>query len=165
MRHILLLLLLGIMFSCGKSETNPSPTPPLSPNAPKDQPVDATGESQLEAIEAAVAPYIAQAKKTYPDAKKRYLTGLPEGHGFYAVTKLRDDRGTEEQVFIAVTKISDGKISGRVASAIRAVKGYKQGDAYEFPESDLIDWLITRPDGTEEGNVVGKFLDEWQKTH
>ena len=34
-----------------------------------------------------------------------------------------------------------------------------------FPESELVDWVITHPDGIEEGNVVGKFLDEWQKTH
>jgi hypothetical protein len=26
-------------------------------------------------------------------------------------------------------------------------------------EPVLIDWLITKPDGSEEGNVVGKFLD------
>ena len=28
----------------------------------------------------------------------------------------------------------------------------------------LVDWLISRPDGIEEGNVVGNFLDQWQKT-
>ena len=38
------------------------------------------------------------------------------------------------------------------------------GDPYTFPEGELVDWLITHPDGSEEGNVVGKFLDEWQKT-
>jgi hypothetical protein len=26
-------------------------------------------------------------------------------------------------------------------------------------EPVLIDWLITKPDGSEGGNVVGKFLD------
>jgi hypothetical protein len=43
------------------------------------------------------------------------------------------------------------------------VKGFKNTDPHSFPESELIDWLISRPDGTEEGNVVGKFLDEWQR--
>jgi hypothetical protein len=28
--------------------------------------------------------------------------------------------------------------------------------------SALLDWLITRPDGTEEGNVVGKFIDTYR---
>lgn len=30
-----------------------------------------------------------------------------------------------------------------------------------FPETDMLDWPITRPDGTEEGNFVGKFLDTY----
>jgi hypothetical protein len=43
------------------------------------------------------------------------------------------------------------------------VDGYKRGDAYQFPESALTNWAIRKPDGSEEGNVVGKFLDECQK--
>ncbi|WP_437898359.1 hypothetical protein [Sorangium sp. So ce124] len=67
-------------------------------------------------------------------------------------------------MFVAVSSIKDGRIFGRIASDVLGVKGYKRGDAYDFPEADLIDWLISRPDGTEEENVVGKFLDDWQKT-
>ena len=40
--------------------------------------------------------------------------------------------------------------------------GYHLGDDYKFPESDLRDWMIAKPDGTEEGNVVGKFLDSYE---
>jgi hypothetical protein len=29
-------------------------------------------------------------------------------------------------------------------------------------EAELLDWLITKPDGSEEGNVVGKFLDTYR---
>jgi hypothetical protein len=65
---------------------------------------------------------------------------------------------------VLVTSIRSGRISGRIANEILAVSGYREGDAHTFPEGEVIDWLITRPDGTEEGNVVGKFLDEWQKT-
>jgi hypothetical protein len=36
------------------------------------------------------------------------------------------------------------------------------GDPYKLSERDLTDWLISKPDGSEEGNVVGKFLDEWK---
>lgn len=31
-----------------------------------------------------------------------------------------------------------------------------------FAESMLIDWTISKPDGTEEGNYIGKFLDDYQ---
>lgn len=89
---------------------------------------------------------------------------MPAGHNFYAVTNLRDGLGTSEQVFVAVASIKDNRITGRIASEIIGVKGFKNGDPYTFAESELVDWLITHPDGSEEGNVVGKFLDQWQKT-
>lgn len=39
------------------------------------------------------------------------------------------------------------------------VRQYRRGDHNELKEADLVDWLISKPDGSEEGNVVGKFLD------
>lgn len=163
---ILLMLFAWLSAGCGNNSvpTNLPPNPTLPPNAPQDQPVDAKGKAEAERYRAAVAPYIEKGRKTYPEAKKRYLDGLPPGHAFFAVTNLRDGSGTSEQVFIAVTGIRDGRISGRIASDILGVKGFKNGDAYSFLEGELVDWLITHPDGTEDGNVVGKFLDEWQKT-
>lgn len=134
----------------------------LSPNAPKDQPVSAMG-AKVDAIKAAMAPHIEEARRTYPDAKQRYLAGLPQGHVFFVVATLRDPDGAEEQVFVGVSGIKDGKVSGRIASDILGLRSYKRGDAYAVDEAKLIDWVISRPDGSEEGNFVGKFLDDWQK--
>jgi hypothetical protein len=53
-------------------------------------------------------------------------------------------------------------VYGRVWSDIRLLTKYRQGDYYTVPDSDMIDWLITQPDGSEEGNYVGKFLDTYQ---
>ncbi|MBK7538639.1 MAG: hypothetical protein IPI49_25370 [Myxococcales bacterium] len=39
------------------------------------------------------------------------------------------------------------------------------GDPVQFSEQEVEDWTISRPDGSEEGNVVGKFLDTWHQTH
>jgi len=39
--------------------------------------------------------------------------GLPPGHEFSVVTNLRDHKGTVEQVFVRVTSIRDGLISGK----------------------------------------------------
>jgi uncharacterized protein YegJ (DUF2314 family) len=93
------------------------------------------------------------------------LTGLPKGQHFFVVTKLQDSSGNLEQVFIFVAMIDNGRITGRIDNDLISVKDFKNGDPYTFPESEVLDWLITRPDGSEEGNVVGKFLDEWSKTH
>jgi hypothetical protein len=162
---LLLAIMVGLSATCLGMDppTAPQPRPKLSPDAPKDMPVDARTAKDVEELEKAIAPYIEKARKSYPDAKKRYLAGLPEGHHFFVVTKLKDKRGKLEQVFISVTKIEGEKITGRIANEIRTVQGFKEGDAYTFTDGELLDWLIARPDGREEGNLVGKFLDEWQQ--
>jgi hypothetical protein len=133
----------------------------LSPDAPKDQPKPATRD-EVSKFEEAIKPYVEKARKTYPEAKKRYLDGLPPQHTFFITTRLHDDKGRFEQVFIAVKEIKDGRIKGLIWSDINIVSGYKHGDSYNFPESELLDWTIANPDGTEEGNFVGKFLDTYK---
>lgn len=165
-RPLPLLLMSGLLLSgFDNSAASGLPmNPQLSPKAPKDQPSEARGKAEIDEYRAAIAPYVAKARQTYPGAKKRYLAGLPPRQTFFVVTVLRDKAGTEEQVFVAVASIRDGRITGRIATDDLTVVGYKKGDTYSLPESEMVDWLITHPDGTEEGNVVGKFLDEWGKT-
>lgn len=153
--------------SCGVAlSQQPKPTPEVyvAPNAPKDKPVD-VANSEVQQLEAAMQPYIEKARNTYPQAKARFLNGLPPKHSFFITTRLHDTSQRFEQVFIAVTEIKDGRISGAIASEVNLVSGYRQGQTYSFPEAELIDWTITRPDGTEEGNFVGNFLDSYQATH
>jgi uncharacterized protein YegJ (DUF2314 family) len=128
---------------------------------PEDKPVSVQAE-QLRKFEEAIKPHVEQAKKTYPEAKKRFLAGLPPKEKFYVTVKLRDESGRFEQSFIAVEEIKDGTITGTIANEITHITKYKFGDEYTFPESELLDWTITKADGTEEGNFVGKFLDTYQ---
>ena len=72
---------------------------------------------------------------------------------------IADDRGNREQAFIAVDGISSGVIHGRIWNHMQLLEGRKFQDPYSLPESDILDWLITKPDGTEEGNFVGKFMN------
>jgi len=134
----------------------------LAPNAPKDRPKEATGDEDVKKFEAAIKPYIEKARQTYPEAKKRFLAGLPPKHSFFVTTRLTDAAGNFEQVFVAVKEIKGGIIRGFISSEVNRIHRYKNGDAYSFPESELIDWTVTKPDGTEEGNFVGKFLDTYQ---
>jgi hypothetical protein len=110
-----------------------------------------------------IAPYVAKAMATYPSAKQRYLGGLPAGETFFVTTILRDRDGRFEQVFILVDRISAGTVAGRIWSDIGVVHGYKRRDPISFPERDVVDWLISKPDGCEEGNFVGKYLDTIQQ--
>ena len=159
-----LFLFFAIISLCGASVVAQTQTQDkgvyVSPDAPKDRQIHAE-EELVRKIEEAIKPHVEKARKTYPEAKKRFLAGLPPKHTFFVTTKLRDDEGRFEQVFIAVKEIKDGRIKGLIWSDITTVSGYKHGDSYTFPESELVDWTIAKPDGTEEGNFVGKFLDTY----
>lgn len=133
----------------------------VSADAPADR-HQSIGAQQMEAFNAAIAPYVAQARQTWPAARSRYLAGLPRGETFYVTTRLRDSQGRFEQAFVQVARIDGTLISGQIASDIRLVSGYCRGQPYAFQESELMDWTVIRPDGTEEGNVVGKFLDTYR---
>ncbi len=131
------------------------------PKTPRDKPVHAEGE-QVTDVDRAIAPYVAKARKTYPTAKKRFLAGLPAKYLFSLTTKLWDRSHTKfEVVFVVADQISDGKVTGHLASHTKQPVGYDFGDQITFPESQIMDWTIVHPDGTEEGNIVGKFLDTY----
>ena len=114
------------------------------------------------ALERALQPYIAKGRGTYPAAKKRFLAGLPPKYIFSVMTTLRDrPRKRVERVFVGVDSIKEGRVYGWLATHTIVVTKYRHGDQISFPESEVVDWTIVRPDGTEEGNVVGKFIDTW----
>lgn len=136
--------------------------PHVSTNAPPDNPVSASTNEQLRRMEAAVAPYVAQARATYPRAKARYLVGLPHRESFFVTVKLQDTLGHSEMVFLAVDSLARDSIFGRIWNQINVVRGYRLRDRVGVRETELLDWLITKPDGSEEGNVVGKFLDTYR---
>jgi hypothetical protein len=117
------------------------------------------------ARERAILPYIEKARATYPAAKKRFLAGLPPGHSFAVMIRLRHiDKAKKEltvnDVFVRVDAIKNGKIYGRLDPVF--IAGYKEGESISFPESEIINWAIQRPDGSEEGNYVGKFMDHYK---
>jgi uncharacterized protein YegJ (DUF2314 family) len=161
LRQLALLFALMLGASAGSLAQEPDKVPVLAPNAPADKPQSLMSE-QAKAFDEAIKPYIEKARKTYPKAKESFLAGLPPKHFFFVTTRLHDSSGRWEQVFIAVKVIKDGMITGLIASDVGTVSGYKFGDKYSFPESELIDWTVSKPDGTEDGNFVGKFLDTYK---
>jgi len=134
----------------------------LAPNAPADKPVGFSNGQQHQELLKAIAPYVEQAKKSWPQAKEGYLKGLPPRHVFFVTTELADMRGKREIVFVEVRKIEKGIVTGVIANEISAVSGFKQGQTHAVPEADIWDWTVSRPDGSEEGNVVGKFLETYK---
>jgi len=138
----------------------------LAPNAPKDRPVNAALKCQLDAMYRAIAPLSAAARASFPAARQRFAAGLPPGHSLFATTRLHDADGREEQIFVMVDSITGppnaGRIVGRIWSPVQLVRGYVYRQRVTFDVAELVDWMIARPDGTEEGNEVGKFLDTYR---
>ena len=146
---------------------------PQVPTAPQSAPqtglpdkrTRAEGQDAMRKLDKAVAPYVARAKKTWPDAKARFWKGLPKGQTLYVTYRLRENKGKQQEtVFVAVKSINTktSLIVGKIANILATVRTFKTGQWVKFSEVDLLDWTITRPDGTEEGNVVGKFLDSYK---
>jgi hypothetical protein len=130
---------------------------------PKDKPVHASDAQQATDVDRAIQPYVDKARKTYPTAKKRFLAGLPPKYLFSLTTKLWDRSHTKfEVVFVVAEQIKNGTVTGHLATHTKQPVGYNFGDQISFPESQVMDWTIVHPDGTEEGNVVGKFMDTYQ---
>jgi uncharacterized protein YegJ (DUF2314 family) len=128
----------------------PPPDKPLSTNADK-----------MKNYEDAIAPYVKQARETLPSAKSKFLAGLKPGEIFYLTIRIYDDQKRFEQVFLKVTEWKDNSIQGVIASEVALVKKYKIGDKLSCKPEEVYDWTISKPDGTEEGNFVGKFLDTY----
>jgi uncharacterized protein YegJ (DUF2314 family) len=119
-------------------------------------------------MDRAIAPYVAKARATYPAAKKRFLAGLPPNHAFSVWIRLyqndkKSRESRQEDVFVAVEAIKNGRIYGRINNRINLLTNHHLGERVQFPESQVKNWLILRPDGSEDGNYVGKFLDHWKQ--
>jgi hypothetical protein len=137
----------------------------VAPNAPLDRPFTSTLRCQLEVLKRAIAPLSAAGRASFPAARARFERGLPPHQSFFVSTWLHDSAGREELVFVAVDSITGAqgavRIAGRIFSPVDVVRGYVYRQPYTFRGADLVDWMIARPDGSEEGNGVGKFMDTY----
>lgn len=126
-----------------------------------DKPQHVGSQAELDKLEAAIAPFIATAKSTYPAVRDRFAKGLPAGSVLFITTRLHDGT-TIESVFTRVLAQTGTTVTARIANDLRTVKNYRKGQQITFDESELVDWTIVDRAGDEEGNVVGKFLDTYK---
>ena len=125
-----------------------------------DKPPDAGIQFDNPAVlDSIIAPYVDMALRTYPEARARFIKGLPAGDVFFITTRVFDPTGNFEQIMVKVDSLRDRSVFGRVAAASGNLPGLAPGNPFKCREADIIDWCITKPDGKQEGNVVGKFLD------
>src|SRR5581483_6707727 len=103
-----------------QADAKPADLAPLAANAPVDQPHSITAD-KLQAYDKALEPYVAKARQTWPEAKQRFLAGLPPGHIFFVTAHLFDASNRRETVFIQVQSIKEGVISGLIATDLQII--------------------------------------------
>lgn len=92
--------------------------------------------------------HVDQARVAFPEAKRRFLEGLPEGYEFRVMAGPSSGGG-----LIIVEKIENGWITGHWYEGMARPSDAK--DVYTFSESDVTDWAIKRSNGVIEGNPFG----------
>ena len=127
-----------------------------SPGAPNVTPLIMADMAQR--VMPLLQPNIDNARQTWPAARGRFQTGLPLANELVVTTMTEDNLGHSAFVFVKVDRLVDGVIHGRVWQNLATPSDWRRGDLFAFPEKDLLDWRIARPDGTFEGNFLGKFL-------
>ena len=159
LKLILFLLIFSGISTCSFGQVDTVNNANLSKDAPIDKSHHVESTEKQRQYDNMIAPYIEQALKTLPDAKQRFLKGLKPGEVFFLVTRIYDKDGKFEQIFVRIKKWDDDNIKGLISNNLYTVKEYFNGQIIDFNEKDVLDWLISKPDGSEEGNYIGKFLD------
>lgn len=133
----------------------------LAPNAPRDKPT-AADQCQWNVMLKATRPLVEHAQATLPAALNRFRNGLPRGQALFVTVRLDDTLGHHEQAFVAVDSVNESRLIGRIWNPMQSVRGYRLYQQHVLGTGDVVDWMISKPDGSEEGNDVGKFLDTYQ---
>jgi len=63
-------------------------------------------------------------------------------------------------IFVRVARIEGDRVYGIIVSTPIG-PGFRRAQPYDFEEGAIIDWTVIDPQGAEEGNVVGNFLDRY----
>jgi hypothetical protein len=161
MRHATLLVILALAGGLPAPAHAQSSAGKAAPNAPSDPGIPVVAQCQWMAMLKAMEPYVARARETYPEARRRFVARTQPARPMFVTARLDDASGHHEQVFVAVDSIVGPRIFGWLVSEINVVHGYRYRQRFNLDESELVDWMFANPDGSEEGNIVGKFLDTY----
>ena len=106
--------------------------------SPQDKPFASNAE-QIKKFEDAIAPYVKRARETLPEAKKKYLAGLPKNQMFFVTMKLYDASKKYDQVFIRVISWKGETLQGILASDLALIHNHSKGEKLTCNESEILD--------------------------
>lgn len=140
----------------------PPTTDPI-PSGPDEEPYSRRNQDRTSSVNQAqvdaLIPMVERARSMLPAVKKRFKKGLGKGTELYLTIRLHDPNGRMEQVYARIVSWKKEEIVGIISNEM-SLTTHQKGDILQIAEKDVIDWTITTPDGDEEGNIIGKYLEE-----
>ena len=107
----------------------------------------------------ALADPVREALRTLPQAKKKFLAGLPAGDQFLLSVRVAASDTSFRQ--------ASARVLGWRGNTVQALLLPEAADSatpaepmpVSFPETAVVDWTLLRASGREEGNYVGRYTD------
>ncbi|GAA4358967.1 hypothetical protein GCM10023185_25120 [Hymenobacter saemangeumensis] len=132
----------------------PALAQPARPVVLTEPPGTEAGRRALATADAEIADAVREARRTLPQARKRFQAGLPAGAECQLLVRVVAGDTLFRPTPVRVIGWRDGKVQALLPLATASDK-----IPVSFPESAVLDWTILRSDGREEGNFVGRYLE------
>ena len=110
----------------------------------------------LSRDETALADPVREALRTLPQAKKKFLAGLPSGDQFLLSVRVIATDTSFRQASARVLGWRGGTVQ---ALLLPDAASSAEPVPVSFPETAVVDWTLLRASGREEGNYVGRYID------
>lgn len=101
-----------------------------------------------------------QKKKLLEQVKPRWLKHHDPGDTLLVKAPFTKPSGGSEWMWVEVTTWKRGVISGTLQNDPSEVTDLKAGARVEVKEDEVFDYLLTKADGSEEGNETAPLLEE-----
>ena len=113
----------------------------------------------LARYETTLADPMREALRTLPQAKKRFLAGLPEGDQFLLSVRVVATDTSFRQVSARVLGWHGTTVQALLLPENAGATGPAEPIPVSFSETAVLDWTLLRTSGREEGNYVGRYTD------
>ena len=120
----------------------------------------ATLRPALARDETALADPVREALRTLPQAKKKFLAGLPIGDQFLLSVRVIATDTSFRQALARVLGWHGNTVQALLLpETTAAATTPTEPTPVTFPETAVLDWTLLRASGREEGNYVGRYAD------
>jgi uncharacterized protein YegJ (DUF2314 family) len=101
-----------------------------------------------------------RAKARLPELQKLFKKGLEPGFSLLLKAPFTTDTGGTEWMWIEVTAWNNTDITGVLQNEPYEVSSLEAGAIVTVNQEDIFDYILSKPDGTYDGNETGKLMEK-----